>query len=320
MYREVNQGLPMLVAFVGRSGARDAKIMLNGHLDVVPAKPEQFEPRICDGKLFGRGSYDMLGASAVMMHCLAGLSGRHLSHAIGLMLVPSEETAGEVGTGYLLQKGFGADFAICGEPTDLGIAVQSKGVLQIEVEVSGKAAHGSRPWEGENAIENAFGLYQRIRELPFTRTHTSCYAGPSVNLARIKAGDAVNRVPDQCVMALDIRYLPGQKWQDILSQISSITPARIKIIAAGQPVCVNQDDPHVVRLGQSVQTCTGAAPRFICQHGTADTRFFAAAGVPAVEFGPVGRNHHGDGEYVEVDSLRTFLSILNDFIEREDKG
>ncbi|HHV79550.1 MAG TPA: M20/M25/M40 family metallo-hydrolase [Firmicutes bacterium] len=321
VYKERNQGLPMIVAFVGPTGPQDrAKVLLNGHLDVVPGKPEQFEPYESGGKLFGRGSYDMLAAAAAMMNCVASLANKSSSQAVALMLVPSEETAGEIGTGFLLQKGVTADFAICGEPTNLGIAIQSKGVLQIELEVSGKAAHGSRPWEGENAIENALHLYKQIAELPFMQAHSSCYNGPSLNLARIAAGDAINRVPDKCVIALDIRYLPGQQWQAILEEIRGLAPSSIKVISTGAPVCVDQNDPHVLLLAQAVQKYTGSPARFICQHGAADTRFFAEAGIPSVEFGPVGRNHHGEGEYVEVNSIGTFLSILKDFIEREVKA
>jgi succinyl-diaminopimelate desuccinylase len=320
VYREINQGLPMLVALLpGKGRFRNPRIMFNGHVDVVPGKPEQFEPHENDGKLFGRGAYDMLAALAVMMSCIGKRAGDPPECGLGLMLVPSEETAGEIGTQYLLKKGYGCEFAICGEPTNLGIGIEAKGILQIEIDVQGKACHGSRPWEGANAIEKAMAVYSSINKLPFTRERTESYPGPSTNLARISSGDALNRVPDRCTFALDIRYLPNQRSEAILEQIKSVTQgAAVRIVNLGMPVSVSKDDPHVRRLGECIAQVCRCAPNFISQHGSADTRFFAEAGIPAVEFGPVGANHHGDHEYVEIRSLWTFERILEQFIKRED--
>jgi succinyl-diaminopimelate desuccinylase len=319
VYRETNCGLPMLVGFAGNQGSsKEPVVMLNGHLDVVPAKPEQFEPLEKDGRLFARGSYDMLGAAATMMRCLADWAGSGRGRGVGLMLVPSEETAGEIGTQYLLDKGYGAEFAICGEPTDLGIAVEAKGVLQVEIVLRGKSAHGSKPWEGENAIEAAFETYERIRQSPFMKERTQSYQGPSLNLARIEGGDAINRVPDRCMLTVDIRYLPCQSCDEIVRQINSAAQgAVVRVINVGIPVSVSKDNPHVTTLAQCVYDICGSNPTFVSQHGSADTRFFTARGIPAVEFGPVGANHHGDDEYVQLDSLAIYRRILDQFIWKE---
>ncbi|PWG67608.1 succinyl-diaminopimelate desuccinylase, partial [Enterobacter mori] len=84
----------------------------------------------------------------------------------------------------------------CAEPTQLGIGFQAKGILQIDIELRGTSAHSSRPWEGENAVVKAFELYQQLISLPFAKESTEVYDQPSINLAKINAGDVYNKVPD----------------------------------------------------------------------------------------------------------------------------
>ena len=110
----------------------------------------------------------------------------------------------------LVEHGLRGDFAITGEPTDLHIGVQAKGVLAVRVAVSGTAAHGSTPWLGDNAILKAHDVFRRIETLPFSRMSSDLFDRPSINLARIVGGDAFNKVPDTCAMDVDIRYLPNQ--------------------------------------------------------------------------------------------------------------
>ena len=100
------------------------------------------------------------------------------------------------------------DFVITGEPTDMHIGIQAKGVLAIRLEVNGRAAHGATPWLGENAILKALDVFRAIESLPFARQSSELFDRPSINLGRILGGDALNKVPDTCVIDVDIRYLP----------------------------------------------------------------------------------------------------------------
>ena len=120
----------------------------------------------------------------------------------------SEEEA-ERGCDHLVDSGFIGDFAITGEPTDLHIGVEAKGVLALRLEVGGTAAHGATPWLGDNAVLNAIDVFRSIESLPFARHSSELFDRPSINLGRIWGGDALNKVPDRCVIDVDIRYLPG---------------------------------------------------------------------------------------------------------------
>ena len=140
-----NNGFHMLVCEIGQG---DHTVVLNGHIDVIEAEEKQFQPYIKDGKMYGRGAVDMKAGVAAFMVAAAQLKDRDLTTRVMLQIVPDEEIGGINGTKYLTENGYLGDFIICGEPTNMGIAIQSKGVLQLDITVQGKSAHGSRPWEG----------------------------------------------------------------------------------------------------------------------------------------------------------------------------
>jgi succinyl-diaminopimelate desuccinylase len=306
-----HEGLKSVVAIIGKSGPT---VVLNGHLDVVPAGSEQFIPYVEDGKLVGRGSLDMLGAVAVMMHMTVELAKQPLPCKVMLALVPDEETGGQKGTGFLVSQGLLGDVVICGETTNLNIAVEAKGVLRLRIETEGVSAHGSRPWLGDNAILNTFDTYKRIESLPVFQISTPYFKQPSLNLARIQAGKAINQVPDRCTMDLDIRYLPGQNPDVIMKEIEQVIKGKMTVLSEGPPVQANPGDAAIRQLQASAEKVLGRDVSFFGQDGAADTRFYAEHGIPAVEFGPGGANHHGKGEYVEIDSLMEFAAILKHYI------
>ncbi|WP_366924215.1 M20/M25/M40 family metallo-hydrolase [Metallumcola ferriviriculae] len=307
-----NQGLKIVLATIGDKGPT---IILNGHLDVVPGQTSDFYPRVIGNKLFGRGSYDMLGANAALLLLISELSKLTLGCKVILTLVPDEEVGGKLGTGFLVRKGIRGDIAICAEPTNLNIALQAKGVLQVNLEIEGIAAHGSRPWLGENAILKGLNVYKNIETLDFLKASSQYFLKPSLNLAKIHGGGVVNQVPDSCNLTLDIRYLPGQNPQHILENIKTETPhTKVTVISNAAPVKTNKNNIYLSQLRKDAETILGRPIKFFGQDGSADTRYFFEVGIPAVEFGPLGANHHGPDEYVEIDSLISFKDILKRFV------
>ncbi|MEJ7875670.1 MAG: M20/M25/M40 family metallo-hydrolase, partial [Solirubrobacterales bacterium] len=209
--------LPVLVADAGSVDA-PITVLLHGHMDVVPGHDEQFEPKIDGERLVGRGAYDMKGGLAALMLSIADLQDvKGVRCRLGI--VPDEESEEEQdrGADLLIDEGFSGDFAITGEPTDMLVGVAAKGVFAMRVKVSGHAAHGATPWLGDNAILRAIDVYRRIEALPFAQESSELYDRPSVNLGRILGGDALNKVPDVCVIDVDVRYLPEQEPSTILA-------------------------------------------------------------------------------------------------------
>jgi len=165
------RGLPVLRAEVGPEGA--PTVVLHGHLDVVPGREGQFEPRLEGDRLYGRGAYDMKGALAAMLLVTAGMRDQgEVRVRLGIVGDEESEEEAERGSDHLVDGGFIGDFAITGEPTDLQIGVEAKGVLALRLEVSGLAAHGATPWLGDNAVLKAHDVFRSIESLPFAR-HSS---------------------------------------------------------------------------------------------------------------------------------------------------
>src|SRR5215212_8805639 len=143
-----------LTSLVVRVGSGDPRILLHGHVDVVPGDEPQFEPREEDDELYGRGVYDMKGALAAMMYAIEDLKALCCEATVELLIVPDEEGehGAKTGAEVLISNGHVGDFLITGEPTDFHIGTQAKGVLDVRVTLHGKSAHGSQPWLGKNAV------------------------------------------------------------------------------------------------------------------------------------------------------------------------
>lgn len=313
--REHN-GLPVIVASSGAQAAAGVPtVVFHGHLDVVPAFEHQFTPRVEGDRLIGRGAYDMKGALAAMMCAVHDVRAQERVRIL-FYCVPDEESEDveDRSTDSLVQEGIPADFAITGEPTDLHIGVQAKGVLAIRVEVSGTACHGSTPWQGDNAILKAHDVFRRIETLPFSRMSSDLFDRPSINLARIEGGDAFNKVPDRCWMDVDIRYLPGQDTGEILAQIRRIPDVQILKCFMRSPAIVSRTNPYVLALRDGISRSIEGDALSVGRDGASDAISFLEAGIPAVEFGPVGAGHHGPEEWVSLASLTRYRQALVDFV------
>jgi succinyl-diaminopimelate desuccinylase len=310
-----HNGLPVLVAEVGPARKDLPCVVFHGHLDVVPGREEQYEPRIEGDKLFGRGAYDMKGALAAMMCALKDVE-RQERVRVRLVCVPDEESEelDERATEGVVKRGLGGNFAITGEPTNLHIGVEAKGVLAMSIEVHGRAAHSSTPWLGDNAVLKAIDVFRAIETLPFSRESSEMFDRPSINLGRIKGGDALNKVPDECTMAVDIRYLPGQSPAEILTQVESIPEIDVTRTFIWPPVSVARTDPYVRALREAVARSIRGEAMSVGRDGASDAASFLGAGIPAVEFGPGGAGHHGPEEWVSVSSMARYRRALGDFI------
>jgi succinyl-diaminopimelate desuccinylase len=289
--------------------------VLHGHLDVVPGRPGQFDPQLDGDRLYGRGAYDMKGALAAMLLTAAALRDQD-EVRVRLGIVGDEESEEEAdrGSDHLVDCGFLGDFAITGEPTDLQIGVEAKGVLAVRIEVGGVAAHGATPWLGDNAVLKAHDVFRSIESLPFARHSSELFDRPSINLGRILGGDALNKVPDRCVIDVDIRYLPDQDPAAILEELRGIPDVEVTSLFARPPAVVDRESPFVRVLREAASAHHGGEPMSVGRDGASDAVSFLRVGVPAVEFGPAGGGHHGPREWVSVSSLETYRQTLESFL------
>lgn len=302
---------------LARVGSGSTHVIFNGHLDVVPGHADQFRAHMEDGRIYGRGAYDMKGALACMMLAVSDLARGLDGAVVDLMVVPDEERSdpGPNCTEMLVAEGLRADFVICGEPTDMQVGVQAKGVMMLRAEVDGVAAHGSTPWLGRSAILDGVDRFRAIADLPFAAESTELFESPSINLGRIKGGDAINKVADECRLDIDVRYLPGQDPAEVLRQIRSLGDWRVEVLVERPPAHVDPDNLYVRILLDAIGAYEPTATS-VGRDGASDAVAFLAAGVPAVEFGPRGAGHHGPREHVDAVSLASYRQALADFARR----
>jgi succinyl-diaminopimelate desuccinylase len=290
-----HNGRPLLTATVGPDSG--PTIVLHGHLDVVPGREEQFEPRIDGDRLYGRGAYDMKGGLASMICALRDVAAqdRVRVHFVCVSDEESEEIE-DRGSDYLVREGYVGDFAITGEPTDL---------------------HGSTPWVGDNAVLKAIDTFRQIESLPFARESSDLFDRPSINLGRIVGGDAMNKVPDLCVIDIDVRYLPGQDHEAIKAAVEALPDAHVVKVFHRHPAIVSRDDPYVQALGTAIaRVAEPTSERLgVGRDGASDAISFLEAGMPAVECGPTGDGHHGPEEWVSIRSLGQYRAALVQFVD-----
>src|ERR1700712_4635862 len=251
--RDEVRGLPVVRAEVGP--AKAPTIVFEGHIDVVPGHREQFDPRLEGDRLIGRGAYDMKGALAAMMIVAAAMRDQdRVRVRLGIVGDEESEEDSDRGCDHLVETGFTGNFAITGEPTDLHIGVEAKGVLALRLEVGGRAAHGATPWLGDNAVLNAIDVFRSIESLPFARQSSELFDRPSINLGRIWGGDALNKVPDRCVIDVDIRYLPGQDPDALLAAVRALPGVTARPLLVRPPATVDRDSPFVLGLREAAAT------------------------------------------------------------------
>ena len=186
--------------------------------------------------------------------------------------------------------------------------------MLLDLEVSGKSAHGATPWLGENAALRGLDVFRAIESLPFARASSETFDRPSINLGRISAGDAPNRVPDLCRLSVDIRFLPGQDSTAIREAVAAIDGVTVVQAFERPPAWVSKSDPFVVALREAASRSVGGEALSVGRDGASDAIAFLQAGIPAVEFGPVGGGHHGPDEWVSLESITAMREAIGSFV------
>jgi len=163
-------------------------------------------------------------------------------------------------------------------------------------------------------VLNAIDIFRSIESLPFARHSSELFDRPSINLGRIWGGDALNKVPDRCVIDVDIRYLPEQDPAAVLEEVRSLPALQARALFTRPPATVDRDSTYVRALRESATEHHHGEPMSVGRDGASDAVSFLRVGVPAVEFGPVGAGHHGPEEWVSVSSLETYRQALDSFL------
>ncbi len=305
-------GKPSLV--ISLDSSKKSEILLHGHIDVVAGKESQFRPTEKDGRLYGRGAADMKGGVACLMKVMKDLGREDNPPSATLMIVSDEEIGGFKGAHYLLNEvGYSSEFAISAEPNieiPMGITVSQKGVLKIKLIGKGKAAHASRPWKGENAIEKLMRDYLKVKELFEERQDGEWRT--TVTPSTIRGGDSNNKVADKAALHLDIRYTEQLTAHNIVQQLEEMDDIDFEVVVHAPMLQNDRDNPYIQHLKESAEQY--GDPEFSRKTAASDMRHLTKKDIPAVVFGPYGEAAHGDRECLHLNSIIPYYNTMIDFL------
>lgn len=314
-------GRPNVVAIArGKGGGRS--LMLNAHMDTVgvAGMTDPFAPRLERGRLYGRGAQDMKGSLAASMLVTADAARRGLSGDVILTAVSDEEVA-SVGT-EAVAASLRADAAIVTEPTDMRVVVAHRGFVHLEIETTGRAAHGSRPDIGIDAIAKMgrvlVGVEELDRRLRASPTHPYVGSG-SVHASLVEGGQEYSSYPARCVVQAERRTIPGESVELAVSEIREILDraaaadpdfsGEVRALASREPFEADEDADVVTIVRRRATQVLGAEPEVVGETYWADSALLASAGIPTVIFGPRGEGLHSEVEWVDVASLEQCMEI-----------
>jgi acetylornithine deacetylase len=314
---EVEPGRPNVVAVLeGR--APGPSLMFCGHLDTVGVEgmDAPFQPVRGDGRLYGRGAQDMKGGLAAMLGAARAIAeGGGLSQGALIVAAVVDEEHASRGAEALVER-WHADAAVVTEPTDLDVAIAHKGFQWVEIETRGRAAHGSRPAEGRDAIGRMGRVLGRLEALDRQLQRQPAHAllgTASLHASTITGGGEWSSYPDHCRLQLERRTLPGEPGEVALQEVRGILDQlrRDDTEFDADARMVFGRDAYEIEPGHMLPAMlvgaaasAGCRPRRVGMTFWSDAAILGAAGIPAVLFGPGGEGLHSPREYVRIDDVR----------------
>jgi succinyl-diaminopimelate desuccinylase len=306
--------------YASTKNTKNPKVLLHGHIDVVPATKNLQKLKKITDKLYGRGVYDDLFAAACYLVLVEDLAERINTLDIGMMLVSDEELGGFNGTQSLLKRGYLPEVGIMPDAGngfgDINIA--ANGIYNFNLEVKGTAHHGSRPWEGRgaaNALVNAVaGLLATTKNQP-----SSIY---TVTITQLSGGDSINKAPASSTAHIDIRYKDKRALEVVKKEIGKITAnedVKIKNLTIGEAFNLNMDHPMVKEFLNMYKRHSSCQITTSKTSGSSDARFFAAKNIPVIMVRPRGGGAHGDNEWIDAKEILQVYQLIKEYIQKVGK-
>lgn len=306
-----NKGVYCLYAHP--TGSKHSRLLLQGHIDVVPGKNQPFQ--IAGDKMLGRGVYDMLFATACYMNLIDEIGPFLAKQNVAILLSGDEELGGFNGVKAILENGYSTDCCILPDAGDgIGsLSVSAKGVYCIDIQITGKAHHASRPWEGDNAAYKLVKCIDKIYDQLSNQTDSRA----TVTLSRINAGEASNKGPSIATATLDIRYSDQASLKEVKQKISKILKEHSGQITDTEYAAnyeLDKNNPDVIKFTEIYADYIGKPVEFTNAHGSSDARFFSERDIPVIMLRPNGGGAHGDEEWLSVKSTNDFYNILKKYV------
>lgn len=291
-------------------------ILLAAHLDVLPGPEELFTIRRDGDNLYGRGVYDMKLAAACYLEFLKNHSNDLSKLDVGFLFTTDEEIGGDT-MNDILATGLrpGVVFLPDGGG-DWQVEARAKGLFGMELRANGKAAHGSRPWEGDNALHRIMDVTYTLRsEYPFNNPD-----GTTLSITSVNGGRAVNQIADTASALLDVRSFDATALKNFELRVFELAAEHditATITQSGKPVIFDKQHPSVKPFLKALEDATGEPARYIDSYGGSDARYFTLYDIPCIIIEPYGGGRHAESEWLLASDLGKYYSLIETWLLAE---
>jgi len=304
---------------VARVGSGTPTLALCAHLDTVSTAGMEIpplEPRVQDGRMYGRGAYDMKCGVAAILCAMAELARAPLRGTVMAALVCDEEYASMGAADYV--RRYRSDACIVTEPSEGKLILAHKGFVWVEVETQGTAAHGSRWQDGVSAIARMGRVIAAVdaydRDVLRTRTHPLLGAA-SMHCAMVSGGEGWSTYAARCTLRIERRTLPGETTESVLAEIRQVIAAAdedasVREVLSRSPLECARDSALASAVRTAAAEVCGTEPEDAGVAYWMDAAIFADAGAVTVNYGPAGAGAHAAVEWVELDSVVNCAHVL----------
>lgn len=313
------------VLFATNCDGEDFDALVIGHIDVVPAEEQMFEPFVKNGKLYGRGALDMKSFAAVALHSLKYVLDKKLPIKFGVILSTDEEKGSKSTDAFMaahqaLSARVVLDNDVGGDITK--IVLRCKNPVFVKIETLGEAAHGSTPWDGIDANEKLFQVWNNVRK--FYPAYSKELKKPddtwidTVHFATINGGKVSNIIADKAEALLDFRLTENSTVEELCNNLDKcmVEGATYRIVSQSTPVVMSENNPTILDYKKLAEEVLGRNIEFEYIGGATDSRAFAERGSTVVMHSGTGEGMHAVGEYVELESVEQIANIQCRFLEK----
>jgi succinyl-diaminopimelate desuccinylase len=286
-------------------------MLLNAHIDVVPAEPEMFEPRLEGDRLYGRGASDDLSNAVCIAHLLCRQLGKT---SVGAIFTADEEIGGFT-TEAMIQRGYGGrKFAIVLDGPSCRVATAQKGIQIMKLRAKGRGGHASQPWNFDNPIDKLIDGYLRLRQQWPVVTADNQWQN-TMAPCMLEAGFAVNQIPDEASMVINFRYIESSERLAIIEMAKKLTGLEVELDRQCEPVVSDENAPELQILAKAIEKYFPERERgFVRMNGATDARHILSLGVPIAISSVNGEGAHSRNEWAELSSIDKYVKLLEEVI------
>lgn len=310
-------GIPSLVALP--KNVQKPKVLLCGHLDVIThTEDERYSSHIADGRIYGPGSADMKGPLAILLEIFRNFHTRYKNLPLGLAVTSDEEQGGESGLRFLIDDtGLQCDVAMIPDGGSLNeITVEEKGILHLQIQCHGHAAHAARPWLGNNSLERLVDAVTRLRHNFESLKQGEDHWYPTCVLTIVRTtNQTVNRIPSDAEGTLDIRFTAPHTANNMISRVRRELGEGIDVhtLTCAETTHLSPD-PLYLTVTEEV---TGKPAVLMREDGGSDARFAARRNIPVIVSRPIVGELHSKNEWIDIPSMETFYRIYELYLKRK---